>query len=158
MAALRFNFRGVGLSKGGYDNGVGEVVDVLSAVGCLRGQGGVRRVHLAGYSFGSMMALKAALRDDGIGRFAGVALPVDHYAPVDMGPRPDLDVFLVVGEMDEIAPVVSIEAFAKVLGDMGRVEVVPGADHFFGGRTRKVGELVAHFLSKRGGPGGTQPF
>ena len=66
MAALRFNFRGVGRSGGAYDNGVGEQDDALAALEALA-TGVVgddlpdeMRVGLAGYSFGGGVARGAA--------------------------------------------------------------------------------------------------
>jgi alpha/beta superfamily hydrolase len=146
---LRFNFRGVGGSRGAHGDGKGEVVDVLSALGYLRGLKRSGRVDLAGYSFGAMMALKAALKDKEVGRLACVALPVDYYEEVDLDPRPELEVLLVCGERDDIAQPSSIRKVLERLGDRGSFELVPGADHFFGGRTDAVGELVAEFLSGR---------
>ena len=59
-STLRFNFRGVGASCGTYDEGRGEVDDLLAAVDCLR-QEGVERVLLAGYSFGAWVIFRAAI-------------------------------------------------------------------------------------------------
>jgi len=145
---LRFNFRGVGKSQGAHGGGIGEIEDVLSALGFLRGTVGVEEVDLAGYSFGSMMALRASLRDRSVKRIACVALPVDHYDETNMRSRPDLKVLLVGGDKDDLAPLEGIERFAEALGDQGRVEVVRGADHFFGGRTATVAGLVADILCR----------
>ena len=50
MAALRFNFRGVGNSQGSHDKGEGEMEDVKAALGIFRDLPGVdgERVGLAG--------------------------------------------------------------------------------------------------------------
>ncbi len=54
---LRFNFRGVGASGGGYDDGRGEQDDVRAAAAYLAGLG--RTVtDLAGYSFGAWINLR----------------------------------------------------------------------------------------------------
>ena len=47
---LRFNFRGVGSSRGHYDNGIGEQQDVRAALSFLV-ETGVGHIDLAGYSF-----------------------------------------------------------------------------------------------------------
>ena len=58
VAALRFNFRGVGASHGSHDKGRGEREDVAAALKYLRSLPEIdeTRVGLAGYSFGAAMA------------------------------------------------------------------------------------------------------
>ena len=145
---LRFNFRGVGRSQGIHAGGVGEIEDVLAALRFLKGTEGVADVDLAGYSFGSMMALRASLRDKDVNRVACVALPVDYYDDTEMGARLDLEVLLVGGDKDDVAPLGAIKRFGGTLGDRATVKVIEGADHFFGGRTAAVGELVAEHLCR----------
>ena len=57
IARLRFNFRGVGRSEGRFDEGVGEVDDVLAILTHGRKMHPEARVLLVGYSFGAAMAL-----------------------------------------------------------------------------------------------------
>src|SRR5262249_54533328 len=61
LATLRFNFRGVGASKGAWDEGRGEQDDVRSALALL-GQHlqANARLALAGYSFGASMSSRVA--------------------------------------------------------------------------------------------------
>src|SRR5438093_5275897 len=75
IAALRFNFRGIGASEGRYDNGVGEQDDVRAALAYLRELPEVdsARVALAGYSFGAAVALQAA--DHQLSAFIAASLP-----------------------------------------------------------------------------------
>jgi alpha/beta superfamily hydrolase len=145
---LRFNFRGVGESQGTHDDGKGEVQDVLSALGFLKGQDGIARVRLAGYSFGAMMAYNASHLSEDVDRVGCVALPVDYYTDLDFGPEHDVKVLLVGGSEDDVAPEGSLRRFLKSLGERGALEVLEGCDHFFGGNTKKVGETVATFLTK----------
>ena len=51
-ATLRFNFRGVGGSRGTYDDGIGEQTDVRAAIAYVESMN-VGAVDLAGYSFGA---------------------------------------------------------------------------------------------------------
>ena len=62
IASLRFNFRGVGRSQGQYDEGRGEMDDVLAALAAAGSQESIAtdRVGLAGYSFGAGVAMKTA--------------------------------------------------------------------------------------------------
>ena len=61
MAALRFNFRGVGKSDGVFDDGVGELDDALVAVNWMRERAPGLPLWLAGFSFGAAIAVRAAI-------------------------------------------------------------------------------------------------
>ncbi len=60
LAALRFNFRGVGASEGHHDEGRGEVEDLLSAWSAAEERAGTGLLVAAGFSFGAAMTLLAA--------------------------------------------------------------------------------------------------
>src|ERR1700722_12343681 len=57
-AVLRFNFRGVNLSEGEHDNGPGEVEDARAGLAFLRERYPDLAYSLAGFSFGSRIALR----------------------------------------------------------------------------------------------------
>ena len=61
FSALRFNFRGVGESEGSFDEGNGEMEDVLAAVTWMREAEPQLPLWLAGFSFGAAMAVRAAV-------------------------------------------------------------------------------------------------
>jgi hypothetical protein len=146
VECLRFNFRGVGASGGFHNGGVAEVGDVLAAIKFMRGNRGKTKVGLAGYSFGASMAFLAARRDKGIKRIACVALPLRL---MDMGPLrfpAGQQVLLIAGKRDNVAPASALKDFAERSMGRAKLEVLPGADHFFGGTMQIVGELVADFL------------
>ena len=63
LSTLRFNFRGVGMSEGVFDEGRGEQEDVLAAVTYLERQG-IREIVLAGYSFGAWVNAGVILREE----------------------------------------------------------------------------------------------
>lgn len=148
LIGLRFNFRGAGGSEGSHDNGVGEVEDVISALGYLKDDIGVPTVRLAGYSFGAMMALRTALSKPSIDRIALVALPGLYYDKVDLTARHDLDVLLMGGSKDDVATPEDLVRYSDGLPGGARIEIIDGADHFFGGKTKVVGEMVARFLAE----------
>ena len=64
MAALRFNFRGVGASAGNHDQGRGEVEDAREVLRCLASLPELdgRSIGLAGYSFGAGVAMESRIR------------------------------------------------------------------------------------------------
>ena len=71
---LRFNFRGVNLSEGTHDGGKGEVEDARTALGFLRERYPAIPYSLAGFSFGSRIALSLGCEISG-------ALPAPGSAP-----------------------------------------------------------------------------
>ena len=62
--AVRFNFRGVGRSGGQFGQGVGEVDDLLAVVAWARSEYPDKPLHLAGFSFGSGVALRGHVAVD----------------------------------------------------------------------------------------------
>jgi alpha/beta superfamily hydrolase len=143
-ATLRFNFRGVGASEGEHEGGPGEVEDALAAMSFMLAQPGVRKEDAAmtGYSFGAMVALSAGYERAEIARIVAVALPLamaDARVP-DGASKP---VLLVSGDRDSYSPVAGLQALVSRIGDSARLEIIAGADHFFGGRETELSRVIA---------------
>ncbi|MFO7278462.1 MAG: alpha/beta hydrolase, partial [Pseudomonadota bacterium] len=62
IRSLRFNFRGVGASEGSYAEGIGETEDALAVIEWGRVRWPGAEPLLAGFSFGGIVALRAAGR------------------------------------------------------------------------------------------------
>jgi uncharacterized protein len=152
FATLRFQFRGVGLSKGRYDAGRGEVEDVRSAIDEAQARGGLPLVA-GGFSFGAAMALKASDGDPRVSAFIGLGLPVATESG-RMLPRPPAGrpALFVVGERDAYGPPDDLERFLQTAPWVRRV-VIPGADHFFEGQLEEVGAAIRAFLETLPLPG-----
>ncbi len=143
VAAVRFNFRGVGRSEGTHDNGVGEQIDVAAAIDVLEED---VPVALAGWSFGADVAL--AVDDERVVAWIAVAAPL-RVVPPDQMPagrdsRPKL---LVVPEHDEYRSPDSARAITEQWPSTELV-VVPGADHFLMGHSQRVVELVVQYFER----------
>jgi len=152
VAALRFNFRGVGRSTGAYDNGRGEARDVAAAVGCMiaREEIDAERVGLAGYSFGAMMALAAA--DQRVQALGLVSPPLqginhDRLAALSM------PLLMVTGDADQICPEAGFRELAATLTGEVEAEVVPGADHFWWDHEGDLDALAGPFFARHLGHG-----
>jgi alpha/beta superfamily hydrolase len=143
--AVRFNFRGVGLSEGAHDHGDGETDDfllVLDAAGkwsdVVRRLPATPRVALAGFSFGTFVAARAAQR------LAQASRPADALVLVGAAagkwPMPEVPghTLVIHGEHDETITLAAVLDWARPQ-DLP-VLVIPGADHFF---HRKLGPLKA---------------
>lgn len=149
FVTLPFNFRGVGRSQGAYDEGRGEVEDVLAALAFLAGQDSVLEtgVGLAGYSFGAGMALRAALKADLVRAVSMVGRArVDPEDNVES--RPSLPMLFVVGDRDRLMPAERFEELQAKLATPPEMHVVPGADHFYQGQESEAAQPVTAFFQK----------
>src|SRR5580692_4140148 len=77
-AVLRFNYRGVNLSEGVYDRGEGELEDARVALAYLRERYPDLPFTLAGFSFGSRIALRLACENGEARRVLAVGFPVGY--------------------------------------------------------------------------------
>ncbi len=128
---LRFNFRGVGRSQGSYDEGVGEQQDVRAAIAYLQEMGSTS-IDLAGYSFGAWVNAHLNCRAAGIANMVMVSPPlaVIEFEAVN---RLDCLRLIVTGSRDEIAPADLIKTVYHEWNPPAVLEVIQGADHFYGG-------------------------
>lgn len=144
MPALRFNFRGVGASEGGYADGVGEVEDLLAAVRWMRMRFPEAGLWLAGFSFGSYVALRAAAELQPV-QLITVAPPVNIFTI----PAPSLVTapwVLVQGGQDEVVPAGEVLRWVEQLASPPELLYLEQAGHFFHGRLNELRErLLDHF-------------
>jgi len=142
VAALRFNFGGVGRSGGAYDGGRAEQRDVAVAVEALAGRLDADvPLALIGYSFGAWVAAQAARDLSQVNRVVAVAPPLAllDWRIVD---RLRLPLAVVVGDHDAFCPDERLAA----LGELAVVTRLEGADHFLVGYETRVAEAVCAHL------------
>ena len=145
--AVRPNFRGVGDSEGTHDNGIGETEDFLFLVEQVPRLAQWKLllpspvpVALAGFSFGSFVAARAA------GQLAQRARPVQALVLVGTAagkwpvPKVDASALVIHGEVDETVALGEVLAWARE--SEVPVIVLPGADHFFHRRLTTLKRLV----------------
>ena len=148
FATLRINFRGVGRSRGEYDEGEGETRDALAALDWLRtGHPRARACWLAGYSFGSWVALRALMEVSGIARFVAVAPPVSLFDFSFLAPCPAPGLILH-GSRDDLVPEPMVEALARRHAGLVRYHRLDGADHFFEGHMDELGRRLGAYLER----------
>ena len=141
--AVRFNFRGVGASAGGYTDGEGERDDVLAVMDWSRARWPGLRVYLGGFSFGAAMALGVAARAAPAG-LVTVAPPVTRL-PADFEP-PRCPWLLVHGSADDVVAASPVIEWANALAAPPRIVVVDGVGHYFHGHLNVLGNAVAEFF------------
>lgn len=147
IAALRFHFRGVDMSEGSFDGGIGEIEDAAEAMSFLSLHDNIdaSRVGIAGYSFGAAVALAAAWRSDTPQALVSIACPSRVFN--EMSARELLlPKLLLLGEHDHDFPAQQFRFMARRYTDPKTIEIIGGADHFFGGHVSEVVELATEFF------------
>jgi uncharacterized protein len=154
--ALRFNFRGTGLSGGMHDEGRGERDDVRAGIDFLE-----KEFHLpiifCGFSFGAATGLKATCGDSRVVGQISLGTPVSvegrayKYEFLSRCTAPKL---FISGSQDQYSPEpVLREAFANA-AEPKKLVIVPQADHFFVGKLNLMQSALEdwvgeHFAEKR---------
>ena len=129
LPCVRFNFRGTGQSEGAFDDGRGEVLDLLSVARWVLAQRPGHALWLGGFSFGSWVALQAA-RQLPVKQMISVAPPVGRrdFAGVLPPPCPWL---LIQGEADEVVKPDKVFEWAGKQNPAPTVVRMPDTGHFF---------------------------
>ena len=129
---LRFNYRGVNLSQGEYDHGIGETEDARAALAFLRTRYPALPYSLAGFSFGSRIALQLGCELGDPVRLIMAGFPTRYHEVPGLGQCHIPRVF-IHSTHDEFGAVPDLEHFLQTLPDPKRLLLVEAADHFFGG-------------------------
>jgi alpha/beta superfamily hydrolase len=143
--AVRFNFRGVGASQGVYDEGRGELQDLLAVIAHCAPSG---PLTLAGFSFGAFVTSHAVRALHGVrpierlvlvgtaaGRFEVAQVPVPMHAHT----------LVLHGEQDDTVPLGDALDWARPQNLP--VTVLPGVGHFFHGQLLLLRALVARHMA-----------
>jgi alpha/beta superfamily hydrolase len=140
LPTLRFNYRGVGESEGKYDEGRGETADALAVIEWGRRRWPHAPLTLAGFSFGSMVALLAA-PSALPGRLITVAPAVTH-AQFGAIAQPACPWLIIQGDADEVVDYRAVAAFAARFSPAPVLRLLPGVDHFFNRRLSELRDVV----------------
>jgi alpha/beta superfamily hydrolase len=127
---LRFNYRGVNLSEGSYDEGEGELEDARAALDYLRGRYPALPFTVAGFSFGSRIALRLGC---GIARrVIAVGFPAAYKdkASLDTCTTPRI---FIQSTHDQFGSVEEIESIVEGLPEPKQLYLIEARDHFFAG-------------------------
>ncbi len=143
----KFNFRGVGSSEGNYDQGVGEVDDVISVTQAIHKQFNNQLIHqpliLAGFSFGGAIQLLAAQQLNP----QHLILVAPSIAHLNVSPPTDQtrQTLIIHGDQDDIVPLQTILKWAEP--QSLPIVVIPGAEHFFHGRLAVLKRIIHNTFS-----------
>ena len=147
IAALRFNTRGTGRSEGEFGGGTAEAEDVRAAIDFVASREDVDsgRIGIAAYSFGAIVSFSPTIPDE-IQAVAAISPPL-AMAPLEWLRSYRQPKLLVSGGGDNFTPEQAFEGFCQSLPAPKECEVIPGADHFWGGYEERLGEMVASFFA-----------
>ena len=142
--AVRFNFRGVGRSEGVYDEGRGELDDLLAVVAEQAPEG---PLCLAGFSFGAFVTSHAAARvqsTSDLQRLVLVGTAASRFSVAEVAAELHGRTLVIHGEQDDTVPLASVLDWARP--QVLPVLVVPGGGHFFHGQLPLLRDLVLRHL------------
>lgn len=144
-AAVRFNFRGVEQSAGVYDEGRGELEDLLAVVAHSAPDG---PLALAGFSFGAFVISHAAAalvaRDRVPEKLVLVGTAASRFEVAPLAPVLHERSLVIHGEQDDTVPLASVLDWARP--QHLPVMVIPGVEHFFHGQLPLLKAMVVRHL------------
>jgi uncharacterized protein len=146
-SVLRFNFRGVGLSAGTFDQGEGEMADYTAALDFMAARYPGAPLWAAGFSFGSWIALETGAADPRVSVLIAIAPPVTREGYTwTRTLASDKPKFFVQGDLDELCPIKDLWMFYAQLQEPKELVIIDGASHLFDGKTTEVGEALEGLL------------
>jgi alpha/beta superfamily hydrolase len=154
-ASLRFNFRGVRLSEGRYGGGVAEVKDVSAALDRLADAVPGAALAVAGWSFGALVGMAAAVADPRVEAFVAVAPPISMEPHMELPPMPAPErlqgwrarVLGVCGTNDQFCKPDDLKRWAAGVSATAEVRIFEGEDHYFSGAGEELATVVADFIA-----------
>jgi hypothetical protein len=148
--ALRFNFRGTGLSAGTHDEGRGEREDIRAALDYLENEFQLP-IIFAGFSFGAATGLKAACNDPRVVGLISLGTPVSvdgrayAYQFLANCRQPKL---FVSGSQDQYSPEPELRAAVANAVEPKTLVIVDGADHFFVGKLKFMQKAIEDWVQE----------
>lgn len=141
-AVLRFNYRGVNLSEGEYGGGEGELDDARAALNWLRARYPDLPYVLAGFSFGSRIALRLGCQLPDMQRVIAVGFPT-NYGTQSYLTDCHMDKIFIQSTHDEYGPVDELREHLKEVHEPKRLILIEAEDHYFKGALQQLEDSVA---------------
>ncbi len=140
---MRFNYRGVNLSEGAYAHGEGELDDARIALDVLLSRYPALPVTLAGFSFGSRIALRMGCAPHSLAarRVIAVGFPTVYkdrsFLEGCTVPR-----IFIQSTRDQYGPVEEMRPLVEALPEPKQLIWIDAQDHFFAGALEQLEESV----------------
>ena len=153
FSVCRVNFRGVGKSDGEFDNGQGELADAAAALDWIERENfDNSQCWIAGFSFGSLIAMQLLMRRPEINRFVAISPQPNVYDFSFLSPCPTSGV-IIYGKNDELVPYESVNELNKRLSAQKGINVefqnIIEANHFFSKSDKELIKSLNKYIKKR---------
>lgn len=142
LDTIRFNFRGTGASEGSFDNGVGESDDLAAVVAWARRLRPNDALWLAGFSFGSYVSIRSAVRLQA-DALISIAPPAGRWDFEQIDP-PQCPWLVVQGEEDEVVDPQAVYDWIDSLAQPPELVRMPETSHFFHRRLMDLRGAIKH--------------
>jgi alpha/beta superfamily hydrolase len=146
VVALRFNFRGVGLSEGRYGHLTGEIEDARAALAWLGARYPGLPFALAGFSFGARAITRLGCGIDGARWLMAAGFPT-RFGPTEYLETCSVRKIFIQSTHDGYGPRAELEPIYAKLTEPKELIWIEAADHFFAGGLEeledRVGEAAA---------------
>ena len=151
--AVRFNFRGVGASAGTFDEGRGELADLLAVLEFSASSYSIETglsnvpVALAGFSFGAFVtshAVTAVASSRMLEQIVMVGTAASRFSVSPIAPELHDRTLVLHGEQDDTVPLADVMHWARPQNLP--VTVIPGGGHFFHGQLPLLRSVVVRHL------------
>lgn len=145
FSTMRFNFPGVGRSEGLFDGGEGELSVAASVLDYMQSTNPhFSSCWVAGFSFGSWIAMQLLMRRPEINGYLAVSPPANLFDFSFLAPCPASGM-IIMGDRDEVVPMEAVDGLISKITRQKGVDVdyrlIEGANHFFDSKTD---ELMTH--------------
>lgn len=127
---LRFNYRGVNLSEGVYDHGIGETEDARACLEWLRSRYPHLPAMIAGFSFGSRIALRIGAQRPDLRKVIAAGFPTVYKDRSYLDPCGVARTF-IHSTNDEFGPKDELAAVVAELDGPPELVFIESKDHFF---------------------------
>jgi len=146
ITTFRFNYRGVGQSKGSYGNFVGEQEDLACIMAFIKKHFPQNDLWLSGFSFGSYISARGAENNPQVKQLINIAPAVNH---VDFYGLTHVNCpwLVVQGEKDEIVPADEVITWATAFQDRVTLKLLPQASHFFHGQLVSLRQCILMYAN-----------
>ena len=152
FSVCRLNFRGVGKSDGEFDNGQGELADAAAALDWVERENfDNSQCWIAGFSFGSLIAMQLLMRRPEINRFIAISPQPNVYDFSFLSPCPTSGL-IVYGKKDELVSLQSMNELKNRLANQKGINVnfedISDANHFFSNSEVSLKKSLNKYISK----------